>query len=68
LATLRPITFITFNTALKISSIKVNVKIKIKIKIKISVNHFGIIKGESPSAGKTAFSPDLSAQEKPVLY
>jgi len=62
LATLRPITFITFNTALKISSIK------IKIKIKISVNHFGIIKGESPSAGKNAFSPDLSAQEKPVLY
>jgi len=66
LATLRPITFITFNTALKISSIKVNVKIKIKIKI--SVNHFGIIKGESPSAGKNAFSPELSAQEKPVLY
>ncbi|WP_439212239.1 hypothetical protein [Duffyella gerundensis] len=62
MATLRPITFITFNTALKISSIKVNVKIK------ISADHFGIIKGESPSAGKNAFSPDLSAQEKPVLY
>jgi hypothetical protein len=64
LATLRPITFITFNTALKISSIKVNVKIKIKI----SADHVGIIKGESPSAGKNAFSPELSAQEKPVLY
>ncbi|QTO55514.1 hypothetical protein J8I88_06555 [Duffyella gerundensis] len=62
MATLRPITFITFNTALKISSIKVNVKIK------ISADHVGIIKGESPSAGKNAFSPELSAQEKPVLY
>lgn len=62
MATLRPITFITFNTALKISSIKVNVKIK------ISADYVGIIKGESPSAGKNAFSPELSAQEKPVLY